>query len=131
MAVGNWGTTIKFEVTSNRVLTFSNFKRTVSGRWKSHSIIGKKPKGEFAGPDASSVTFDITLSAEQGVKPRATLDALETAVEKGQVDYLYIGGKKVGSGKLALENISELWDKVWKNGELVKAKCSLTFSEYS
>lgn len=131
MAIGNWGTTIKFEVTSNKVLTFSDFKRTVSGRWKSHSIVGKKPKGEFAGPDASGVTFDVVLSAEHGVKPRATINALETAVEKGRVDYLYIGGKKVGSGKMALENISETWDEIWKNGELVKATLALTFSEYS
>lgn len=131
MAIGNWGKTIKFEVTSNKVLTFSDFKRTVSGRWKSHPIVGKKPKGEFAGPDASGVTFDIVLSAEQGVKPRATITTLEKAAETGTVDYLYIGGRKVGSGKMALENISETWDEIWKSGELVKAKCSLTFSEYN
>lgn len=131
MAIGNWGTTIKFEVTANKVLTFTNFKRTVSGRWNSHPIIGKKPKGEFKGPDASSVTLEIVLSAEQGVKPRATLDTLERATESGKVDYIYIGGKKVGSGKMALESISETWDEIWKNGELVKAKASLTFSEYN
>lgn len=131
MAIGNWGKTIKFEVTSNKVLTFSDFKRTVSGRWKSHPIVGKKPKGEFAGPDASSVTFDIVLAAEQGVKPRATITTLEKAAETGVVDYLYIGGRKVGSGKMALENISETWDEIWKGGELVKAKCSLTFLEYN
>lgn len=131
MAIGNWGKVIKFEVTSMKSLTFHNFKRTVSGRWKSHPIVGRKPKGEFSGPDASGISMDITLSAEHGVKPRATIELLESATEGGIVDYLYIGGRRVGTGKLALESVSETWDEIWNNGELVKAKASLTFSEYS
>lgn len=130
MAIGNWGKVIKFEVTSNKSLTFSNFKRDVAGRWKDHPIVGRKPKGEFAGPDASGISIDVKLSAEHGVKPRATMERLEEAAECGTVDYLYIGGRKVGKGKLALKSMSESWDEIWNNGELVKAKVTLTFSEY-
>lgn len=128
--IANWGKTITFETNSNKVLTFSKFKRTVSGRWQKHNIIGQKPKGEFAGPDASDVTLEAVLSAEHGVKPRSTLDKLEKACEKGTVDYLYVGGKKVGANKMCLESISESWDEIWNKGELVKVKVSLTFSEY-
>ncbi len=130
MAIGNWGKVISFEVNANRMLTFSKFKREVSGRWKKHNIIGKKPKGEFVGPDSSGVTMEVILSAERGVKPRTTIKKIEKAAEKGQVEYLYVGGKKVGSGKMALESVSETWDEVWNAGELVKATLSLTFSEY-
>lgn len=131
MAIGNWGSVIRFEVTSRKVLTFHNFKRTVGGRWKSHPIVGKKPKGEFVGPDTSGISMEATLSADRGINPRGMLKQMEAASERGQVEYLYIGGKKVGSGKLALESISETWDEIWNNGELVKASTSLTFSEYS
>lgn len=131
MAIGNWGKVIKFEVTSNKSLTFSNFKRDVAGRWKEHPIVGKKPKSEFTGPDASNTSFDVKLSAEHGVKPRKTIEELEKAAENGTVDYLYIGGRKVGEGKLKLQSMSETWDEVWNNGELVKAKVTLTFSEYN
>lgn len=130
MAIGNWGSTITFEVNSNKALTFTNFKREVSGRWKSHPIIGAKPKQEFAGPEASSVAFDVTLSAEHGVNPRSTIKRMENAAENGNVDYLYIGGTKVGKGKMMLESMSETWDEVWNRGELVRAKMSLSFSEY-
>ena len=108
--IGNWGKTIAFEVSSNKTLTFNNFKRTVSARWHTHNIVNGKPKSEFAGPDSSSVTLEAVLAAERGVRPRATLEKLEKACESGTVDYLYIGGKKVGTGKMKLESISETWD---------------------
>ncbi|MCI7097540.1 MAG: phage tail protein [Lachnospiraceae bacterium] len=129
--VGNWGKTIRFEVSSRKVLTFRNFKRSVSGRWQQHQIIGKKPKSEFTGPDASQVTMDVILSAEHGVKPGNMIKILETACEKGQVEYLYIGGKKIGRNKFYLESVSEAWDEVWNKGELVKAALSLKFTEYT
>lgn len=130
MAIGNWGKVISFETSADKTLTFSKFKREVSGRWKKHNIIGKKPKGEFAGPDSSRVTMEVVLSAERGIRPRKTIEKIEKAVEKGQVEYLYVGGKKVGSRKMALESASETWDEVWNAGELVKATLALTFSEY-
>lgn len=130
MAIGNWGTVIVFEVSSRKILNFQNLKRSVSGRWKKHSIIGKKPRSEFAGPESSSVSMDVVLSAEHGVRPRTLISSLEKAAEKGQIEYLYIGGKKIGSKKMYLEGIGETWDEVWNNGELVKATVSLTFSEY-
>lgn len=98
--IGNWGKTIAFEVSSNKTLTFNNFKRTVSARWHTHNIVNGKPKSEFAGSDSSSVTLEAVLAAERGVRPRATLEKLEKACESGTVDYLYIGGKKVGTGKI-------------------------------
>lgn len=75
--IGNWGRTITFEVSSNKTLTFNNFKRTVSARWHTHNIVNGKPKSEFAGPDSSSVTLEAVLAAERGVRPRATLEKLE------------------------------------------------------
>lgn len=128
--IANWGKTITFEVSSKKTLTFDKFKRTVSSRWKAHNIIGQKPKGEFTGPDTSGITMEVVLSAERGVKPRSTLDKLEKACENGTVNYLYVGGKKVGANKMCLESISESWDEIWNKGELVKATVSLTFSEY-
>ena len=77
--IGNWGKTIAFEVSSNKTLTFNNFKRTVSARWHTHNIVNGKPKSEFAGPDSSSVTLEAVLAAERGVRPRATLEKLEKA----------------------------------------------------
>lgn len=128
--IGNWGKEINFSVNAKRVLTFSNMKREVSGRWTYHNILDKKPKGEFTGPGTSTITMDITVSAEHGVKPRNVIKRLENAAEKGQIEYLYIGGKKVGKKKFYIESLSESWDEVWNKGELVRAKLTVKFSEY-
>ena len=129
--IGNWGKHIKFSVNSEKVLSFKDFKHTVSGRWAEHPIIGEKPKKEFQGPGASSVTLEVVLSAYLGVSPKDTIKDLEEACEKGKIEYLYIGGKKVGKGKMYLESVSETWDEIWNKGELARATLSLTFTEYN
>lgn len=129
--IGNWGKAITFEVSSKKALTFSKLSRTVSAGWTAHEIVGKKPKFEFTGPEASKVEIsDVILSAYHGIKPRQMLEKLEAEIEKGSVNYLYIGGKKIGKNKMKLESISESWDEVWSKGELVRATVDLTFSEY-
>lgn len=129
--VGNFGKLITFEVSSNKMLALSDFKRTVVGRWKKHEIIGAAPRPEFQGPDSDETTVTAILSAEHGVKPRATIERLESAVRSGEVDYLIIGGKRVGSGKVYISSISEEWDTIWSRGELVKATINITFAEYT
>lgn len=129
--VGNWGKQIRFSVNSESQLTFKSFKRTVTGRWAKHSILKGKPRLEFQGADASGITMDVTVSAARGVKPESVIKALERACEGGTVEYLYVGGKRVGSGKMYLESVSESWDEIWNKGELVRATLSLTFSEYT
>ncbi len=129
--VGNWGRNITFSVNSDKQLTFSGFKRTVAGRWTKHSILKGKPRLEFQGADASGVNMEVTVSAARGVKPENTIKTLERACENGTVDYLYVGGRKVGSGKMYLESMSESWDEIWNKGELVRATLSLTFAEYT
>ena len=48
MAIGNFGSLIRFRVSDNRVLTFKNLQKTVKGRWgtltpvtESRSVISK------------------------------------------------------------------------------------------
>ena len=128
--VGNWGSAIRFEVNSTKQLTFRNFTKSHSARWKDHEIIGNKPLSEFTGPDLVSVTMSCTLSAAMNVNPRKIMKALEKALEKGKVDYLYIKETKVGTNKMKLMSMSEAYDVVLINGAIVKATVDLSFSEY-
>lgn len=128
--IGNFGKTIVFEINANKVLTPKNVKRSVSARWKQHDIVARKPKMEFAGPDMDETSMTIVLSAEHGIKPRKTLKRLETAVRKGKVANLVIGGKKIGKHKVYISSMSETWDEIWNRGELIRATVDITFSEY-
>ena len=125
------GNLITFEVSSEKMLALKDLKRTVAGRWKKHEIVGAAPRSEFQGPDLDETTITAILSAEHGVKPRATIERLEAAARSGEVDYLIIGGKRVGTGKVYISSISEEWDTIWNKGELVKATINITFAEYA
>jgi phage protein U len=129
--IGNFGKLITFEVSSEKMLALKDLKRTVAGRWKKHEIVGAVPRSEFQGPDLDETTITAILSAEHGVKPRATIERLEAAARSGEVDYLIIGGKRVGTGKVYISSISEEWDTIWNKGELVKATINITFAEYA
>ena len=129
--IGNFGKLITFEVSSEKMLALKDLKRTVTGRWKKHEIVGAAPRSEFQGPDLDETTVTAILSAEHGVKPRATIERLEAAARSGEVDYLIIGGKRVGTGKVYISSISEEWDTIWNKGELVKATINITFAEYA
>lgn len=129
--IGNFGKLITFEVSSEKMLALKDLKRTVAGRWKKHEIVGAAPRSEFQGPDLDETTITAILSAEHGVKPRTTIERLEAAARSGEVDYLIIGGKRVGTGKVYISSISEEWDTIWNKGELVKATINITFAEYA
>lgn len=135
MAIGNLGSLITFNVSVDKknnlkVLTFNKLSKKVSGRYATQNIIGKKPKTEFLGPDLATLSFEITLSAMHGVKPRKTLDKIETAIEKGEAFTFTLGGSKVGKNKWVITNVSETWDTIYNKGELVSATANLSLQEY-
>lgn len=128
--VGTWGSKIKFTVSDKKQLTFRNMKRSSSGRWATHNIVGQRPKTEFLGPAMDEITMDVILSANMGVNPRRVMKEFRFACKKGEVHYLRINSKKVCRNKMAISSVSESWDEIWNKGELMKAVITVTFSEY-
>lgn len=128
--IGTLGRKIVFEVSDEKVLTFSGMSREISSRWAEHEALGVKPKPEFLGPALQSVTLEITLSATLGIKPRDILEAVEAMVESGTAEYLIIGNRPVGRNPFRLVSSSETWGTVYSRGELARAQLSITLGEY-
>lgn len=128
--IGSWGNTLVFSTDDKRILTFQDFKRTASATWANHSRVGKKDRSEFVRADLQEVTFTVELNAMLGVRPRATIDAIVSAVETGKVAPLVIGGKKVGSNQWKITKCTDAWETVYTKGELVRAKVDVTMEEY-
>lgn len=128
--IGNLGTLITFEVSSDKVLTLQKMSRTVKGRWARHEIIGKKPQSEFLGADLQGISFSVLLSVNHGVNPRVTLERIASAVEKGENFLFVLGGKAVGENKWKIVSVSESWDVIMKEGILVQAKVTISLEEY-
>ena len=130
MVIGNWGSAIVFRVSEAQTLTFQKLNRTVGAEWATHSRIGLKDQSEFIRPKLQKVTFSVKLDALLGIKPRATLDQLAEMVERGTVNTLVVGGKRIGRYRWKITDISEAWDTVLSGGELMSATVSLTMEEY-
>lgn len=128
--IGNLGSLIVFEVSSEKVLTFGRVNRTVKGRWATHAVIGGKPISEFLGPDLGTITFPIFLTVNHGVKPRKVMENIEKAVEKGTPFPFVLGGKKVGTHQWKITQMSEAWGEIIKDGRIVSANLTLTLEEY-
>lgn len=130
MAIGNWGKDIVFSVSDRRVFTLQNMVRTVGSQWATHSRIGKKDKPEFLRPTLQKITFTMDLDASLGVRPRATLEKLERLTERGTVNALVLGGRRIGRYRWRITGTSETWETVYNRGELVRAKVNVTMEEY-
>lgn len=131
MAIGSWGTDLIFSTSDRRVLTFNDLNRTVGSEWATHSSIGQKDRKEYLRPKLQKLTFSITLDATLGVKPRATLDMIASHAENGSVFPMVVGGRRVGSYRWCLTDVSEAWEVIMDRGELVRAKVNVTMEEYA
>ena len=112
MAIGNWGTDIVFRVSEREALLLQSLNRTVSAEWAAHSRIGLKNQSEFIRPGLQQVTFTMVLDATLGIRPRANIERLETLVERGAVNTLVIGGRRVGRHRWKINSTSEAWNTI-------------------
>lgn len=130
MEIGSWGRDLVFSTSDRRILNFQKFTRSSGSEWAAHSRIGKKDQSEFLRPKLQKVTFTIKLDATLGVRPRSMLDLLILYTERGKVNVLVIGGKRVGAYYWRITDLSEAWETVLNRGELVSAKVNVTMQEY-
>ena len=131
MAIGTLGRNVVFEVSDDRVFTFSELTREVTSRWTNHEPQGVKPKPEFLGAGLQPASLTITLSATLGVRPRDVLEAIENMVENGTAETLVIGNRPVGSNPFRLTGSSEAWNTVYNRGELARATLTISLEEYT
>lgn len=130
MTIGYFGKDIIFETSSEKVLTFNDFKHSTSVVIEKHKIIGKKPLSEYCGQELDNVTFTINLNAGLGVKPLDIIDKLHELSGTGTAEPLVIGGKVIGLDKFLLNDVSTAYETVYNNGFLYSAKVDLTLEEY-
>ena len=130
MAIGNWGAEIIFTVSDRKVLTFNDLNHSVGSAWATHSRIGLKDQVEYLRPNLQKLSFAITLDANLGVRPRATLQLLERLAELGSLFPFVISGRRIGRHSWRMTEVSESWENILNRGELVQAKVNVTMEEY-
>lgn len=119
-----------FAVSDRKILTPLNLKGSTGSDWATHERIGGKASGQWVGAKNKKYTFDILLRAQDGVEPRATLEALQQAAESDKADYFVIGGRPLSVNPFCITEMSEEWNTVLAGGKLMECKVSLTVEEY-
>lgn len=127
--IGSFGS-IVFQTSDRKIVTPRGMQQTAGSSWALHDIFGGKQKAEYTGQVLRTISFEIILSAELGVRPRKTLEQLERMAEGREAFPLVVGGRPVGENPWRLVSLSETWDTVLNRGELISAKASLNLEEY-
>lgn len=132
--IGHFGD-VKFRVKMTKdmkpsILSFDNMKWDTSINVEEHRRQGLKPLLEPIDRNPDSVTMDIYLSAYNRVHPLKVLLRLRKYNLNVCAFPLVIGGKKIGSHKFIITNLSNAMEKFYKNGKLVVVRVSVTFKEY-
>lgn len=127
--IGFFGDII-FETSDKRILTFNELQRETSGRWSTHDVIGKKPILERLGPGLDTISFTIQLNGNHGVKPRQEMERWLLKERDGAAEVLVIGTKALGVDKWVVRNVSQMWDVVLNQGEVLRGSVDIELEEY-
>ncbi|MEK3784686.1 phage tail protein [Paenibacillus sp. FSL R5-0810] len=113
-----------------KVRTFRDFQRDSSARWGTNEIHLQKPRSQFMGPGLDTISFTMQFDARLGMNPRKEAEKLLDYQREGKVLLLQIGGKPLGQGKWKITNLTQSWEDIDREGNLLKAGLSVTLEEY-
>ena len=130
MQVGSMGD-IPFVVSYGKIRTFSDYRRSGSGRWAKHDLIGRKPVMEFLGPDVEKVSMKIQLRTDHGINPESELERLRKMRDTGAVFPFILGGAPVSDNYWLLEDIGENVSYWRAGGKILSVSVDITLTEYS
>ena len=128
--VGRFGS-LRFSVSSDRVLTFNNLKITRGMKTTEHDVPWYKGRLEVTGEDLDSATLDICLRADLGVSPKKQAENIRQLMHQKTANYLVVGGHKLMDRRCIITDMSETWNYVYRNGKVYEIQISLTFKEYN
>lgn len=128
-SIGSLGD-IVFTVSSLKVLTFKDYKRSTKARTSSHDIIGQKPVTEFLGPAGEEISFTMDFLTGLGVSPATQAGKLRTMCESGEANYFMLGNECIGANKWLVTSVGESADVIDDTGRIINSRVDVTLEEY-
>lgn len=119
-----------FEVSSDKIHTFSDFQFGTGLDAEKQDNPGAKPKTYIKGPDLSTLSIKITVSEDIGLDPRTEIEDW-TEIKDSETAYPFIiGGKPFGAERWVLKDVQVADVKIDNLGIILSATISLGFEEY-
>lgn len=116
--------------TPRKVRTFQDFQRDSTARWGTNDIHLKKPHSQFLGPGLDTIAFTMSFDVNLGMNPRVEMEKLLKYQTEGKVLLLQIGGKGLGKGKWKILSLGQAWERIDRDGNLLKASLAVSLEEY-
>ncbi|MGD0564560.1 MAG: phage tail protein [Roseiarcus sp.] len=111
-------------------MAFDKLSRRTKAQWAKHKIIGRRPAGQYLGPDERTVKISgVVFPNDDGAGAAAQVIALEAACEAGEV-YCLVAGSGSVSGPYRLESIDPEESFHDANGNPGRVGYSLTFEAH-
>lgn len=127
--IGSFGG-VAFEVSSKKVLTPSEIKRSEQTRWQVHETIGTKPLPEFIGRGQETVSFHLVLKTSLGVSPISAFQKLRTLQDEGKTSSFMLGKRMISGHPFYIEDIQETYRHIDNSGNIHTIEADLTLKEY-
>lgn len=120
----------EFEVSAERVHTFSGLRFNNSAAYAEHKVHGRKAVLEFTGLNASTASLSLTLDSSQGVDPSQEIASLYEHMNNHDALAFTLGGDVMGMGLWVIESLDEEYELVSNTGYLMRARVDLKLREY-
>lgn len=121
---------IPFEVSSEKIRTFDELRRSGSARYAYHNRQGGKEQSEFLGPTLEDITMTIRLTVMGKVNPKKEVEALRELRDDGTAVLFILNGEPQGVGYWNIVGMSEEHKIVDAQGRTLHLDVSLTLKEY-
>ena len=121
---------ILFEVSSEKILTIDDFKRSNSVRFAKHDTLLRKPVSQFVGPELDEITFKIMLKAQFGVNPQTEFNKLMILQRNGTTISIILGRTAFGVFRWTIQSLGMPWDIIDNTGFCISCTVDVTLREY-
>ena len=132
MIIGSFGSII-FQVSSEKILTFDNFKRESKANYAEHKIIGKPAKLEFLGRALETISFTAIFTTQ--LLPNTDLlqevHKFRQKLWDGEACYLIFNSHAYTQNKMIIENLSEAVEIFDGKGAHQVVKIDVSLKEYT
>ena len=127
MKVGAFGNVV-FEVSSWKILTFDDFKKTVKHNYAEHKILNGKPILESVGQELIEIAMKILLNRNLGVDVKTEISKLERMCQMAESNFLIIGSESMGL--FVIESLEEGVQHFDGAGNFLSVEVAVKFKEY-
>lgn len=119
-----------FEVSTERVITYDDYKRDTKARYARHEMINQTSVLEYLGRDLEEISFTMMFTVSLGVDPAEETSKLRRMCLDGVADYLILGNTVVGENLWTIESVGEAKKAVDHFGKTIVASVNVKMVEY-